>query len=201
MLFTRYSKPLTLLAICAALLSCENPFATRTPEEPKGAGSRYIPPFSAEIVVENLRNAITDRNVENYLRCFTDSTRTDERFRYEPDAASSNQYPGTFTQWSLTQERDYFSQLRAALPVDSLRSLRLDSLQTITFNDSAQFVRAYELNVRHKQQSAGVPGLVRGELRFWLRKDPFGEWSIYRWADFATGQAQTWSALKAAFVR
>jgi len=183
------------------LLSCENPFATREPEAPKNSGSRYIPPFAAEIVLENMRNAISDRNVENYLRCFTDSTRTGERFRYEPDAAASNQYPGVFSQWGLSQERDYFSQLRAALPTDSLRSLRLDSLQTIAFSDSAQFVRAYELNVRHKQQSAGVPGQVRGELRFWLRKDQFGEWSIYRWADFATGQAQTWSALKAAFVR
>lgn len=188
-------------ACCAILFSCENPFATRAPEPPKNSGSRYIPPFSAEIVLENMRNAISDRNVENYLRCFTDSSRTGERFRYEPDAATVNQYPGVFNQWGLAQERDYFSQLRAALPTDSLRSLRLDSLQTITFNDSAQFVRAYELNVRHKQQSAGAPGQVRGELRFWLRKDQFGEWSIYRWADFATGQAQTWSALKAAFVR
>ncbi|MEK7728255.1 MAG: hypothetical protein AAB354_07550, partial [candidate division KSB1 bacterium] len=158
MIFKKDSKPLTLLVFCALLLSCENPFATRTPEKPKGTGSRYIPPFSAEIVLENMRNAISDRNVENYLRCFTDSTRTGERFRYEPDAATGNQYPGVFNQWGLAQERDYFSQLRAALPTDSLRSLRLDSLQTITFNDSAQFARAYELNVRHKQQSTGVPG-------------------------------------------
>jgi hypothetical protein len=201
MLFTRPSKPLTLLALCAALLACANPFATREPEPPKNSGSRYVPPFAAEIVLTNMRNAISDLNVENYLRCFADSTRTGERFRFEPDAATSNQYPGVFNHWSLSQERDYFSQLRAALPTDSLRSLRLDSLQTITFNDSAQFARAYELNVRHKQQSSGVPGQVRGELRFWLRKDQLGEWSIYRWADFATGQAQTWSALKAAFVR
>lgn len=184
-----------------SFLSCENPFIPRTPEPPQGTTSRYIPPFSAEIVLDNLRNAINDRNGENYLRCFADSSRTGERFRFEPDAATANQYAGVFHQWGLTQERDYFSQLRAALPTDSLRSLRLDSLQTITFNDSAQFARAYELNVRHKQQSAGVPGQVRGELRFWLRKDQFGEWSIYRWADFATGQSQTWSALKAAFVR
>jgi len=201
MIFAEYLKSLVLVALCVTQLSCENPFATRAPEPPKNTGSRYIPPFSAEIVVENLRNAISDRNVENYLRCFSDSTRTSESFRYEPDAATANLYAGVFNNWGLTQERDYFSQLRAALPTDSLRSLRLDSLQTITFNDSAQFVRAYELNVRHKQQSAGVPGQVRGELRFWLRKDQFGEWSIYRWADFATGQSQTWSALKAAFVR
>lgn len=201
MIVTKGLKLPTLLAFSTMLFSCENPFATRAPEPPKNTGSRFVPPFSAEIVLENLRNAINDRNVENYLRCFVDSTRAGERFQFEPDAAVNNQYPEVFRQWGLAQERDYFSQLRAALPSDSLRSLRLDSLQTIIFSDSAQFVRAYELNVRHRQQSSGVPGQVRGELRFWLNKNPFGEWSIYRWADFATGQSPTWSALKVAFVR
>ena len=83
---------LNTLLLCGGMvwLACKNPFATREPEPPKNSGSRYIPPFSAEIVLENMRNAISDRNTENYLRCFSDSTRTGERFRFEPDAATSN---------------------------------------------------------------------------------------------------------------
>ena len=183
------------------MLACENPFVTRTPELPEGTGSRWIPPFSAEVVVENLRNAIFDRNVENYVRCFSDSSRTSRRFSFYPEITVANNYPGAFLNWDLVPERDYFSQLRAAVPVDSTCSLRLDSLQVSLFGDSAQFIYGYDLTARHRRQSAGVPGNVKGELRFWLMKDSFGEWSIQRWADFATGPAQTWSALKVAFVR
>jgi len=182
-------------------LACENPFVTRTPEPPEGTGSRWLPPFSAEVVLENLRNAIGDRNVENYIRCFVDSSRLNRRFRFDPEITVANNNPGAFFNWNLAQERDYFSELRAALPADSVCSLQLDSLQTSSFGDSAQFIFAYDLIARHRRQSAGVPGRVKGELRFWLLKDSFGDWAILRWADFATGPTQTWSALKVAFVR
>jgi hypothetical protein len=190
-----------LLTIVFFLLACENPFVTRTPESPEGTSSRWVPPFSAEIVIANLRNAIADRNLENYVRCFTDSSRARRRFGFDPEITVANNNPGAFVNWSLAQERDYFSQLRAALPSDSLCSLRLDSLQTSLFGDSAQFFYIYDLTARHRRQSAGVPGRVQGELRFSLSKDSFGEWSIQHWVDFATGPAQTWSALKVAFVR
>lgn len=192
-----------MLAVLLAMLTgCENPFAVRTPEPPDDSGgNRWIPPFASEIVLENLRNAVADQNVENYLRCFSDSTRTGKRFRFDPEASVANQNPGLFNDWSLSHERDYFLQLRAALPADSARSLRLDSLQTIILGDSAIFLRAYDLIVRHRRQSIGVPAQVAGELRFWLIKDPFGEWSIYRWADFSNSPTLTWSSLKAAFVR
>lgn len=196
--------PHLLLAITLAAsgAGCENPFATRSPDFPDNAGGyHWIPPFASELVLENLRNAIADQNVENYLRCFSDSTRTGQRFRFDAETVVANQNPGLFSGWSLAEERDYFIQLRAALPADSARSLLLDSLQTISYGDSAVFLRSYVLVVRHKRQSIGVPGRMTGALRFWLVKDQFGEWSIYRWADFSTGQAPTWSSLKAAFVR
>jgi hypothetical protein len=188
--------------ILLAVAACKNPFSTREPEPPTGTGSRWIPPFTAEIVLENLRNAIADRNVENYLRCLSDSLRSSSQFRFVPEPAVANTNPGVFVGWGIGQEERYFSQLRDALPPDSARSLRLDSLQTITFSDSAIFLSSYDLQVRHLRQNIGDPGRVRGELRFWLIKDQLsGEWSINRWADFATGPSQTWSALKAAFVR
>jgi hypothetical protein len=194
-------RAFVLVILFYFLSACENPFVTRTPESPAGTGSRWIPPFSAEIVIENLRNAISDRNLENYVRCFSDSSRASRRLFFAPEITVANNNPGAFVNWSLPQERDYFSQLRAAVPVDSICSLRLDSLQTSLFGDSAQFFYAYDLTARHRRQASGVPGRVRGELRFALVKDSFGEWSIQRWLDFATGPAQTWSALKVAFVR
>src|SRR5512145_2681132 len=125
-----------LLAITFSILcACENPFVTRVPEPPEGSGSRWIPPFSAEIVIENLRNTISDRNGENYLRCFSDSSRVSRRFQFIPEITVANNNPGAFVNWSLAQERDYFSQLRAAVPGDSICSLRLDSLQISLFGD------------------------------------------------------------------
>lgn len=192
-------KPL-LACIFFFLLACENPFATRTPEPPAGTGSRWIPPFSAEAAIDNLRNAIVDLNEENYVRCFSDSSRTGLRFIFVPEITVANNNPGVFENWNVAQERQYFSQLRIAT-LDSLRALRLDSLQTSVFGDSAQFFYGYDLTARHRRQGAGVPGRVSGELRFWLVKDSFGEWVIYRWADFARTPEQSWSALKAAFAQ
>ncbi len=195
------SRLIFFASVLCISIACENPFVTRTPEPPEGLGSRWIPPFSAEVVIENLRNAIADRNVENYVRCFSEVSRVGRSFRFDPEITVANNNPGAFVDWGLVQERDYFSQLRVALPFDSLCALRLDSLQTNLFGDSAQFFYGYDLTARHRRQAAGVPGRVKGELRFWLLKDSYGEWSILRWVDFATGPVQTWSALKIAFVR
>ena len=190
---------IALLCLSLWLNACENPFQTREPEPPRTAGDRWLPPFSADLVLVNLENAVADLNTENYVRCFSDGTRGNAALHFEPDLASTNTNPGFFAFWSLADERFYFSQLRASMSGDSLRSLQLDSLQTIVFGDSAIFLRAYDLTVRHTLQSSGVPGRVRGELRFWLNKDELGEWSITRWADFASGSTQTWSSLKILF--
>jgi hypothetical protein len=197
---------LCIIGLMMMLLNaCENPFKTREPEPPSQARSTWILPFSPEIVFVNLRNAMVERNVVNYERCFSDSTRPGGwRFRFIAEATVANENPDKFANWGVKQERDYFSQLRANLPEDSTRSLvlRPDSLQTVITGDSAIFLHRYELTVRHKLQSCcGVPGKVSGEGRFWLSKDQFGEWSIYRWADFASGGAFTWSRLKADFLQ
>ncbi len=189
--------------ISAVLLiaGCTNPFQTREPNPPESGRLSWIPPRRPEIVLENLKNAILEQNVENYLRCLSDSSRNARPFQFIADPQVASENPGTFETWTLDDERAYFSQLRAFLPDDSLHFLTLEPVQFTQYADSAFFVQNYILTVRHTQQKQGVPGQVSGQARFWMGIDPFGDWSIYRWEDRSLGDRPTWSVLKAIFGR
>ncbi len=189
-------KPVCIAVIGLALgfSACKNPFQTRTPEPPKRTQSTWLLPHSPGIVFINLRNALAELNAVNYKRCFSDS------FRFIPEAAVANTNPGKFANWDAQKERSYLEQMINPLPPDSAFSLRLDSLSTVDIgSESIIYLQDYELIARHRLQSIGVPRKVSGEGRFWLNKNRFEEWSIYRWEDFASGSAFTWSTLKAAF--
>jgi hypothetical protein len=192
---------LIAVSLVLGINACENPFQTRSPESPQRVQSTFILPHSPSIVFINLRNALAELNVVNYERCFSDSTHAGRAFRFIPEATVANTNPGLFSGWSVKEERDYFARMRDPLPADSVFTLRLDSLQTVVTGDSATFLQRYELIARHQRQASGVPRKVSGEGRFWLSRDQFGDWSIYRWADFSAGSALTWSTLKAAFAQ
>jgi hypothetical protein len=189
-------KPACLVVIGLTLgyNACENPFQTRTPEPPKRTQSTWLLPHSPGIVFINLRNALTELNTVNYKRCFSDS------FRFVPEATVANTNPGKFDGWNLQKEGSYLEQMLNPLPPDSAFTLRLDSLSTLdSGSESVIYLQRYELLARHRLQSIGIPRKVSGEGRFWLGKNRFEEWAIYRWEDFASGSAFTWSTLKAAF--
>ncbi len=189
-------KPVSMIVIglVFAYNACENPFQTRTPEPPGQTQSSWLLPHSPGIVFINLRDALAELNAVNYKRCFSDS------FRFVPEAAVANTNPGKFDGWNLQREGGYLEQMLNPLPRDSVFTLRLDSLSTVDVgSESVIYLQRYELIARHRLQSIGIPRKVSGEGRFWLGKNRFEEWSIYRWEDFASGSAFTWSTLKAAF--
>lgn len=194
-------KNVSVMTISLAMWfsACQNPFQTREPEPPIRVQGTWILPHAPEIVFINLRNALAELNVVNYERCFVDSIRSGRRFRFIPEATVANTNPGLFANWGMKEEKNYFARMRDPLPADSTFTLQLDSLQAVVTGDSASFWHRYELIARHQRQSSGVPRKVSGEGRFWLSRDQFGDWSIYRWADFTSGSTFTWSTLKAAF--
>ena len=187
------------LSMISLMYACTNPFQTREPNPPESGRLSWVPPRRPEIVLENLKNAILEQNVENYLRCLSDPTRNVLPFRFIADPQVAAENPGTFEFWTRDDERAYFSQLRAFLPDDSLHFLSLVPVQFTQYADSALFVQNYTLTVRHTQQRQGVPGQVAGQARFWMGMDQFGDWSIYRWEDRSLGDQPTWSVLKAIF--
>lgn len=190
---------MALVGVVVLLAACENPFATREPELPNRSASSWIPPQSPDIVLINLRNALLQKNVENYLRSLVDTTRSTRRFRFEPDQSAVVANPGVFDGWDLERERFYLSQLFAVLPDDSVRSLIFTELSSNVSVDTAEFTRTYELRLHHTQQNQGIPAVVRGQATFWLSSDASGNWAIHRWADFGNDQDPSWSDIKAGF--
>ena len=188
---------LILIAVMLNISACDI-FGTRDPESPTQTSSNYRPPTQPDIVLENLQNAVAERNTENYLRSFVDSTYSNRRFEFIPTQEAQNQYFSVFSRWSLQSEREYFENLRAQTMPTAFSTLvfsddRFESLQS----DSAVYNANYTVVFQHGR--ADTPTEVRGNLLFYLAADSRNNWVIYRWIDFKTGSDFSWSELKGRF--
>jgi len=193
--------PMRLLTILVLIAACENPFSTRTPEPPEQNSSTFIPPTSPDIVFINLRVATQEKNVENYIRCFVDTTRSNQRFTFTPDQRAIANHPGVFDFWQLEDERRYLTRLFQAMPNDSTRTLAFTTERRTEDAAQATFNQSYEIRIRHTRQGGTIPipTLYRGLSNFMLEKNETGDWAIYRWEDFTNGVDPSWSELKALF--
>lgn len=180
-------------------VSCKTPFSTRDPEPPISGQSSWVQPTSPNYVMINLRNAIAEKNINNYLRCLADTSLVQSSFLFVPDPAVLAANPGLFTRWDKEKERNYLNQMMAFLPKDSTCSVLFTLKSENTFQDSVILVQNYDLSVAHKQQASGCPKFMRGQAEFRLVRAAEDLWYIYRWTDYATGDESTWSALRAFF--
>ncbi|OPZ73010.1 MAG: hypothetical protein BWY83_00348 [bacterium ADurb.Bin478] len=180
-------------------LACRSPFATRDPEPPINQQSSWIQPTSSSYVMVNLRNAIAEKNAQNYLRCLADTGKAGRRFLFIPEQSVNAANPGVFRNWGYEQERIYLNQLLLYLPKDSTSQLMLTSLRESVYQDSVILLQEYELTLRHQRQA--TVGLVktRGQIEFRLIRSIENMWYIHRWTDYATASQPTWSAVRAAF--
>jgi len=182
-----------IIAICGCGL-----FDSRSVEPPSEPRSTYLQPTSPDIVITNLNFAIAEKNLDNYLRCFTDSNFSQRRFRYFPDAISLSSYP-VFQTWSLTNERSYYSNLISFTNSTSSSNLFLSNT---TFNsgiDSAIVDSDYILIFDHNKQN--VAKIAKGKLRFIMGVDSRSLWSVPGWYDFINqNNDTTWSVIKANFA-
>lgn len=173
-------------------------FDTRPVEEPTNPRSTFIQPTSADIVLTNLRFAIAEKNLENYTRCFVDSNFSSRRFKFFPDAVSQSIYP-VFLNWSITNERTYYSNLLSFTNTDNSSNLFPDNVTYNTAIDSAIVDMNYILIFDHTRSN--VAKQTKGKLRFIMGTDQRGLWSIHSWFDFINDNNDTtWSVVKANFV-
>lgn len=173
---------------------------TRTPEEPTGSRGTFIPPTTPSIVVENMRNAIAEKNTENFMLCLADVTvRSTFAYSFEPSAEARARYQTLFDSWTTDKERQAFLSMVARLPSD--RAPMLDLLSpTVNFSspDSVVYVTDYQLQVEHDIES--VPKVLTGTMVLTITPEKSGLWSISRWRDarrVADTLENTWSILKA----
>lgn len=178
------------------LLSGCDIFQTRTPEAPQQGQSGFLPPTLYNIVVENLQNAIADRDVNNYIACFSDPGTGGRVFTFQPSPKAGSQYQAIFQDWNINSERGYFNNLITQSSTSASPVLVLSPVQELPGSDSAFYSADYTL-IWPNKLSGGLQQ-VQGNLQFYLGVNSSGTWAIYRWVDTGTGDS-TWSDLKAQF--
>jgi len=186
-----------IILVITFLVSCQNPFATRSPEAPSGEQSSFIQPIAPEIVIANLQSAIKEKNIENYIRCFGLNEDVRKNFTFVPEISVSNNFQGIFLNWGITEERNYMNNLFGITPQDSTSSLRFTDITEIQFGDSVSTTKEYDLFIAHTNSSA--PVIVNGRMVLNIRKGSDALWFISSWSDFKTGTSPVWTLLKAEF--
>lgn len=179
-------------------------FSPRTaqPPEPGGEGG-YRQPTTPAAVMENLRSAITRRDVVVFLRCLVDSASAPGYvYRFEPSAQALARYGEVFARWDREAERRAFLAMVGRVPEGLVPELVLIAPTFELQAPESVVVRAeYQLYVPYRE--SGVPSLARGSVRWTFVPLPDGLWAIARWRDFdATDTAAvSWSVLKAFWSR
>jgi hypothetical protein len=157
-----------------------------------------VPATSPSIVLDNLINAVRERNTDNYIRCLVDSNFSDKRFSFIPTQEAQSKYAIKFNSWSLSAERGYFENLKSQTPSTATALLFFSSQKfEMVQSDSALFTGAYDLVFQHDQ--SGVPQEAKGTLQFYMTTDRNKLWTIYRWIDLQTGSDFSWSEMKGRF--
>lgn len=180
-------------------LACKTPFATRDPELPITQQSTWIQPTSASYVLINLRNAIAEKNIQNYLRCLADTSKVKQRFLYIPEPTVQAANPGLFRSWGYEEERNYLNQLFLVLPKDSTSQLTLTPLRENASQDSVIFLHEYQLVLHHQRQAQYGLAVSRGQVEMRLLRSSENSWYIHRWTDYALSGSPSWSGVRAAF--
>jgi len=178
-------------------------FSTREPEKPTNSSGTFSPPTSPSIVIDNLQNAIKEKNTENYVLCLADTTRSAKRkFVFNPSGDVAARFVTLFTSWDIANERQYMLSMLSKISSDEFPQLTLSNNRfDVITPDSAVFVSDYSLIANHTSTSA--PTKVSGIIRFTIVPDITGLWAISRWSDANLEQGgiiqSTWSEMKAQF--
>jgi hypothetical protein len=196
-------KTIILIILIPIILnSCKNPFATREAEPPTEGRTSWQLPTDPMIVLQNMKSAIVEKNVENYMKCLVDSINL---FHFTPDQYQASTNAGIFEQWSLAHEQSYINKAFTSIPDDSARSLNFTNIQRNEFPDSALIRADYTIELHHILAST-YPIIGKGQVDFvFIRR--YGYWMISRWSDFETKldptatRVPSWSTIKASFIK
>jgi len=187
---------LSSLLLLVAAIGC-GLFEPREAEAPTESGLNFVPPTDPAIVISNLQAAIDQKNVANYIACFSDVARQGRPFVFIPSAEATAQYGAVLANWDLAKEEAYFQNLIARSPTTAFSSLVLTLQSAIVSADSVLYEYDYIFSFGHSEQ--GFPQTARGRLQFTLGVDASTFWTIHRWIDFKSTDDITWSLFKGKF--
>lgn len=171
-------------------------FNTRIPESPSGQSSNYIQPTTPKIVITNFKNAIQDYSVDNYIKCFVDTSFSDKHYEFVHSLETGIDR-SLFYGWNLESERQYLINL--GKPPYGIAGLILTNERSISVT-SDSVIYNYDYSLTYPHRNSNFPTSFSGNLQFYLSVDRNRNWSINKWLDIKTGSAYTWSYLKAVFI-
>ncbi len=156
-------------------------FETRTPEEPEGNNPNFPPPTTPQITMDNFLRSFNQKNIINYLSCFSDDSLQKFLFFPSPDAFSL--YPNLFDFWDIKSEIDFAQNLFNKFSQESFPVLLFNNSNFSTFSpDSVLFATDYIAEINSKDNS--INNSYKGTAHFVLKIDKNGLWRISRWFDF-----------------
>ncbi len=194
------NKIIIILLISAGLQSCEM-FSTRQPEKPDAGSSSFKPPTDAYIVIYNLTNAIVEKNIDNYRKCFSDLDSVDLGFHFIPSSEAIATYSGTFAKWDINAEVSAFTSMISRLNEETNPVIILPPYTDVPYGpDSVLYAADYKIEISHS--ILDIPTSYSGTLQMTIIKDNTGLFSISTWYDIdppAEDSTKSWSILKALF--
>ena len=188
-----------LLFLWSGIAGCDL-LTTRDPEKPSESSSSFVPPTSPNIVIDNLTNAIRERNTENYIRCFVDSTFSQLRYSFQAAQSAQTAYGPVFHEWDLSSEQNYFQNMCSKVPTGGESTLILTGAQFESIQaDSAVYSATYTLVIQHTEKDIQEQQ-AEGTILLMLSLDRNNNWAIHRWMDYnKSGNDFSWSDFKARF--
>jgi hypothetical protein len=178
------------------LYGCEV-FTSREAELPEQPRSNYQVATSIDLLMQNFTNSLLDKNTQNYLSCFTDSSFSKKKFVFIPSAESISQFPILIQNWNKHNEEHYFNNLCSKLSQDVGITIVFTNISMNPQGDSAFYSANYSLAVPHKDIVS--PKFFQGEIKLKLIRDSRLIWTIYSWQDLKNSSNSSWSELKGYF--
>lgn len=187
-------KYLVFILSLMFLISCDI-FNTRDAAEPDEGRSDYLTASEPGILIQNLMNSFSDKDVVNYKNSFVTGF-SNKVFSFLPSGTALLTYSNIWPTWNLDSEVEYFNNLKITapddLPVTLTLSLSLESFGII-LGDSLKYTSEYSINVPQINSDARN---YQGNLEFSMTRESGSVWVIYFWKDNAVGNNSSWSDLK-----
>jgi hypothetical protein len=182
----------SLLLSLIFLFSCDL-FTTRNPAAPTSASNSLIPATTPDVLFKNLKTALEEKVIENYLSCFADPSFLKKKFHFIPSSGSVSQFP-VLNNWGIEEERQYFNNQKTISLTGKSITLSLTNIKNTPLGDSAVYEIDYSLALSAKEQN--ISGVYDGSAQFKIYLDSRNQWVIVSWEDFRKGNVKSWSELK-----
>ena len=189
----RFSTPVSFFAALLLIQAC-GLFTPREPEDPIDEAGTFLQPDTPEQVVANIQSAIAELNTPNYGRSINPEV------IFTPTATAVARDPAIWSNWSQTEEQQYFSTMVAAAEFGVNHELRLSDQTVSIISDTRYDLDAsYTLTINHNRPD--VPTAVQGRLIWVITQGEDGLWSLKEWTDREVGSTASWSTLKSEFIK